>query len=83
MTFMKKNGPSATAQRVAIRRAAHQLLDDPKVFDDPVALRIIGKESVSASQADPHQFEARKKGPLIPKATWYNALLLAIPQHLP
>ena len=41
-----------------MRRAAHQLLDDPKVFDDPVALRIIGKESASALQADPRQFEA-------------------------
>ena len=54
---MKENQP-ATAQRAAMRRAAHQLLDDPKVFDDPVALRIIGKESASALQADPRQFEA-------------------------
>ncbi len=55
---MKENQPSATAQRVAMRRAAHQLLDDPKVFDDSVALRIIGKKSASALQADPNQFEA-------------------------
>jgi len=55
---MKEDQPSATAQRVAMRRAAHQLLDDPKVFEDPVALLIIGKESASALQADPHQFEA-------------------------
>ena len=55
---MKENRPSATAQRVAMRRAAHQLLDDPKVFDDPVAVRIIGKEIASALQADPRQFEA-------------------------
>jgi methyltransferase (TIGR00027 family) len=41
-----------------MRRAAHQLLDDPKVFDDPVALRFIGRESASALQADPRQFEA-------------------------
>jgi methyltransferase (TIGR00027 family) len=54
---MKENRPSVTAQRVAMRRAAHQLLDDPKVFDDPVALRIIGKESTSALQADPRQYE--------------------------
>ena len=38
-------------------RAVHQLLDDPKVFDDPLALRIIGKESASALQADPRQLE--------------------------
>jgi methyltransferase (TIGR00027 family) len=55
---MKEDRPSATAQRVAMLRAAHQLLDDPKVFDDPVALRIIGRESASALQADPRQFEA-------------------------
>jgi methyltransferase (TIGR00027 family) len=58
MTFMEQNRPSATAQRVAMRRAAHQLLDNPKIFDDPVALRIIGKESASALQADAHKFEA-------------------------
>lgn len=28
--------------RVALRRAAHQLLDEPKVLDDPLAIRIIG-----------------------------------------
>lgn len=60
---MKVNQPSATAQRVAMRRAAHQPLDDPKVFDDPVALCIIGKESASALQADPRQFEATPLSP--------------------
>jgi methyltransferase (TIGR00027 family) len=53
---MKENRASATAQRVAMQRAVHQLLDDPKVFDDPVALAIIGQESSSALQADPAQF---------------------------
>ena len=62
---MKENLPSGTAQRVAMRRAAHQLLDDPKVFDDPVALRIIDKESASALQADPHQFEATPLSPYL------------------
>jgi methyltransferase (TIGR00027 family) len=36
---------SATAQRVAMRRAAHQLLDDPPVFEDPLALAVIGEEA--------------------------------------
>ena len=62
---MKENQPSGTAQRVAMRRAAHQLLDDPKVFDDPVALRIIGKESASALKADPHQYEATPLAPYL------------------
>ncbi len=34
--------PSRTALRVAMRRAAHQLFDRPKVLDDPIALPIIG-----------------------------------------
>jgi len=33
---------STTALRVALRRAAHQLHDSPLVFDDPVAIPILG-----------------------------------------
>ncbi len=62
---MEHDRPSATAQRVAMRRAAHQLLDDPKVFDDPLSLRIIGKESASALQADPRQTEATPLSPYL------------------
>src|SRR5258707_5179708 len=39
--------PSRTAERVAIRRAAHQLVDRPLVFDDPLALRMIGERAAS------------------------------------
>lgn len=38
---MLADQPSHTAHRVALRRAAHQLWDNPRVFDDPVALKII------------------------------------------
>jgi methyltransferase (TIGR00027 family) len=34
--------PSRTALRVALRRAAHQLYDAPKIFDDPIAIPILG-----------------------------------------
>jgi len=34
--------PSASAERVARARAAHQLFDDPRVFGDPLAIRILG-----------------------------------------
>ena len=37
--------PSRTAQRVAMRRAAHQVLDHPRVFEDPLAVAIAGGES--------------------------------------
>jgi methyltransferase (TIGR00027 family) len=37
-----KDAPSRTAERVALRRAAHQILDRPKVFNDPLAVAIAG-----------------------------------------
>ena len=49
---MRENCPSATALRVAMRRAAHQVLDDPKIFDAPLALRVLGMENVSTPQTD-------------------------------
>jgi methyltransferase (TIGR00027 family) len=45
--------PSATARKVALRRAAHQLLDEPKLLDDPIALRILGHEAEAWLRADP------------------------------
>ena len=44
--------PSATAQRVAVRRAVHQLIDDPKVFEDPLALMIIGEAAASQMERE-------------------------------
>ncbi len=39
---MQAEVPSRTAYRVALRRAAHQVFDDPVVFHDPYALPILG-----------------------------------------
>ncbi|MFZ0393074.1 MAG: class I SAM-dependent methyltransferase [Terracidiphilus sp.] len=39
---MEHGKPSRTALRVAIRRAAHQLVDQPPILDDPIAVRLIG-----------------------------------------
>ena len=50
-------GPSRTAERVALRRAAHQLLDHPRVHDDPLALVIVGDAQAAALRAEPHRFE--------------------------
>jgi methyltransferase (TIGR00027 family) len=33
---------SKTALRVAIRRAAHQLMEQPRILDDPIAVRLLG-----------------------------------------
>ncbi|MFP6559961.1 SAM-dependent methyltransferase [Paraburkholderia sp. B3] len=41
-------GPKPSALMVATQRAAHQLLDRPLVFDDPVALTILGAAEAQA-----------------------------------
>jgi methyltransferase (TIGR00027 family) len=56
--------PSATAERAAIRRASHQLLDDPKVFDDPLALAMVGPDVQLALRRDPRGFETAWSRPL-------------------
>jgi methyltransferase (TIGR00027 family) len=55
---MQEGKFSRTAQRVAIRLAAHQLLDEPRVLDDPLALRIIGSEAAAALRSDPKENHA-------------------------
>jgi methyltransferase (TIGR00027 family) len=39
--------PSRTAEGVARRRAIHQIWDDPKVLEDPVAIKIIGHSAAA------------------------------------
>ncbi len=39
---METGRASRTALRVAIRRAAHQVIDRPLVLDDPIAVRLLG-----------------------------------------
>ena len=42
---------------VANERAAHQMLDSPKIFEDPLALRIIGPEAESRLRSSLAQFQ--------------------------
>jgi methyltransferase (TIGR00027 family) len=49
--------PSLTAQRVAVRRAAHQLFDNPRVFEDPFAVAILGDEAAVKLKSGPERFE--------------------------
>ncbi|MGO9022574.1 MAG: SAM-dependent methyltransferase [Syntrophobacteraceae bacterium] len=44
--------PKSTALRVAIYRAAHQLLDAPLVFEDPLALKILGATEERSLRGD-------------------------------
>jgi methyltransferase (TIGR00027 family) len=55
---MREDRPSLTALRVAGRRAAHQIIDNPRVFDDPLATRILGAKeadgALARESASPH-----------------------------
>jgi methyltransferase (TIGR00027 family) len=54
---MDEGRPSITAQRAATLRAAHQILDQPRILDDPLALQIIGRQAESALRADTRRNE--------------------------
>jgi methyltransferase (TIGR00027 family) len=50
---MDAGRPSRTALRVAMHRAAHQLFDQPCVFDDPLALRLLDDDTRQTLLATP------------------------------
>jgi len=51
--------PSRTALRVAMHRAAHQIFDQPRVLDDPLAIRMIGPDA--AAQIDARDSRHREQ----------------------
>lgn len=51
--IVRRGEPSRTAHRVAALRAVHQLLDEPVVLPDPVALAILGAPTEAALRDDP------------------------------
>ncbi len=65
-----RDGPSHTAYRVAVSRAAHQLLDAPRVLEDPIALAIVGAAAVAAIRAAPLRYR-------LPPARYLRAFLVA------
>jgi len=52
---MIEGRPSVTAERVAIRRAVHQLIDRPLIFEDPHALTIVGPAREAEIRAEPYR----------------------------
>jgi len=56
---VRKDRPSLTAQRVAVSRAAHQLYDDPRILDDPIAARIIGPQGEAELLTHRRRFDTR------------------------
>ncbi len=59
---MKSDRPSKTAYQTALLRAAHQVLDNPKVFEDPMALRIVGTQGESRIRLGKSLFKTRLSG---------------------
>jgi len=58
-TRMDDGRPSATALGAAFLRAAHQVLDQPRILEDPIALRILGSESESTLRSYPERYATR------------------------
>jgi methyltransferase (TIGR00027 family) len=56
---VQRDRPSLTAWRVALRRAAHQLLDEPQVLQDPHALAIVGPRDAGGILAARHRYQRR------------------------
>jgi methyltransferase (TIGR00027 family) len=54
---MQEGRASGTASRVALRRAAHQVLDHPLVFADPLAMKIIRWDAAELLRKNPAHFE--------------------------
>jgi methyltransferase (TIGR00027 family) len=51
---------SRTAEMVAVRRAAHRVLDSPLVFDDPFATAILAPRLAARLAADPQEFNRNR-----------------------
>jgi methyltransferase (TIGR00027 family) len=57
---IEEGSPSRTALSAATHRAVHQLLDVPKVFDDPLALRIICENAKKGIWVDLCQLQKKR-----------------------
>jgi len=62
---MQEGKASRTAERVAERRAAHQVRDRPLVLDDPIALRVIDPDVARALREHPPEKETSLAGPYL------------------
>jgi hypothetical protein len=48
---------SRAAERVVERRVAHQLLGFPRIFDDPLALRMVRPKAAEVLRNDPGAYD--------------------------
>ena len=68
---MREGQSSDTAERVAVERAAHQLLDSPLVFADPLALLIIDPQHAAQLRDQPTHHDR------FPLAKYTRAIVVA------
>src|SRR5213595_2794599 len=61
---MREDRPSRTAMGMAIHRAAHQMFDDPPVFVDPYAERMLSQGMRAALEKRGH-YRRRRLSPSI------------------
>jgi methyltransferase (TIGR00027 family) len=61
---MQSHQPSLTAQGAALHRAAHQLVDNPQVFADPLALKIVGDAAADELRAGRDRHALVQSAPL-------------------
>ena len=59
---MKQGRFSRTADKVAIRRAAHQLFDQPRVLDDALPSRLSGRRAPDPPEDDSFRFFVNDDG---------------------
>ncbi len=55
---MQENRPSSTALGVAFRRAAHQVFDVPLIFQDKLAIKILGTDSLQKITENTDYYQA-------------------------
>ena len=71
-----------TAQRVAMRRATHQLIDNPRVFEDPLAVRILGPEIAAELTAEPsNELERRLRAFMVARSRYAEEQLATAVAH--
>lgn len=68
---MNSGKSSQTANGVAILRAVHQLLDNPLILADPIAIPILGSKLSAALAHDPYKFVTA------PTASYVRAYMVA------
>jgi len=81
--MQSNNSPSRTALSVALRRAAHQSVDTPLVFEDLLAQRIVGSEAerLGLSQNAPRRNSSRTLRAFLVARSRYAEDLLAAGVH--